>query len=352
MKKLSFWTILKLGLLVFIPITVWFDLIGFNPVAITVASILGILPLISFIAKATEELTSRTSTIVGSLLNVTFGNAFEIIIGILAIKAGLIGMIKAALAGSIILNILLVIGASMLLSGFKYKEQTFNRESAGIGSTMLLLAVAGLLLPSLYSVIAGEPVVIMSRVVAITLAMTYVLALVFMLGTHRHLFKTKLDVEDHKTHWGIKKSSLVLIVCVGLAILQSEILVSNITPVIEATALTEEFVGMVIIAVIGNIPELLTAITLGIRNNITQSIEIGLNSSMQIALFAAPLLVLLSPLLGSELTLAFSPFQMVGMILAVVIINYLSSDGVCNWLEGLQLTAMYILIAVVFFFIN
>ncbi len=185
---------------------------------------------------------------------------------------------------------------------------------------------------------------------SITLGITYLLSLAFVLFTHRYLFEAKRDVGD-QIGWGPAKASLVLLLSIILAGVESNILVGVLRPIIESTALHEVFVGLVIIALITNIPEHLAAIRFGLRDNITLSLEIGMNSAIQIALFVAPILVFISPLVGGQLSLAFAPFQMIAMILAVMIINYIGSDGVCNWLEGVQLVSVYIIIAIALYFI-
>jgi Ca2+:H+ antiporter len=337
--------------LIFIPLSVILYFFHFNPIVIFIITILAIIPITSYLARATNQLSMRTSTIVGSLFNVTFGNAIEFTIAIFAIRAGLIELVKASIIGSIVLNILLLIGLSMLFSGFKYKEQTFNRGSVGVASTMLLIAVAGLSMPSIYAAVTGEThlSINMSRAVSITLGITYLLSLVFMLLTHRHLFVARRDVSEELT-WGKGKAILILLVFVGLAAFESQILIDVLRPILATSILHQGFVGLVIIAVITNVPEHMAAISYGLRDNITQSMEIGMNSATQIALFVAPILVLISPLLGASIDLAFAPFQLAALILSVMIINYLGSDGICNWLEGVQLTAVYLIIAIAFYF--
>jgi Ca2+:H+ antiporter len=334
---------------ILIPISIWLYLAHFDPIAVFIMAILAVLPLTNLIAKSTQQLSMRTTTILGSLMNATFGNAIEFMIAIFAIQAGLIELVKASITGSIILNILLLIGLSMLLGGFKYREQTFSKDSAGVASSMLLIAVAGLSMPTIYTVITGKSAIIMSRAVSVALGITYLLSLVFVLVTHRHLFEAKRDVTEELS-WGLKRSTLVLLVSIGLAALESHILVDAVHPLIDAAHLSETFVGLVIIAIITNVPEHLAAIGYGRRNNITLSLEIGMNSAIQIALFVAPILVFISPLLASEMSLAFPLFQMVAMILTVMIISYISVDGICNWLEGVQLVGVYIIIAVAFYF--
>lgn len=337
-------------LFVFIPLSIWLSRINFNPIVVAAVTILAILPVTRLMAKSTEELSLRTSPIVGSLLNATFGNAVEFMIAVFAIKAGLVEMVKASLAGSIVLNVLSLIGLSMIFGGIRYREQTFNRDAAGVASTMLLVAVAGLSLPTIYSVITGKATVVMSYAVSVTLGVTYLLSMVFVLITHRHLFEARRDVADEPT-WGVTRALSVLVLTTAVAALESEVLVDGLRGIIQTTNLHEVFIGMVLVAMITNIPEHMAAIRYGLKDNITLSLEIGMNSATQIALFVAPILVLVSPLLGTQLSLSFAPFQMVAMILAVMIINYIGSDGVCNWLEGVQLVAVYIIIGIAIYFI-
>ena len=339
----------RYSLLVFVPVSIWLGFIRSNPILVSAVTILAIVPVTGLIAKSTQDLSMRTSTVWGSLLNATFGNAIEFMIAIFAIRAGLVEMVKASLIGSIVVNILLLIGLSMIFGGIKYREQRFNRDSAGVASTMLLIAVAGLSLPTIYSALTGKSAVIMSQAVSITLGITYLLSLFFVLITHRHLFEAKRDVSD-QIGWGPPTAALVLLVSIVLAGVESNILVSALRPIVKSAALPEVFMGLVIIAIITNVPEHLAAIRFGMRDKITLSLEIGMNSAIQIALFVVPILVFVSPLVGGGLTLAFAPFQMIAVVLTVMIINYISSDGVCNWLEGVQLVAVYLIIATAFYF--
>ena len=335
---------------IFIPVSIWLYLAHSNPTAVFIMSILAVIPMTSLIAKSTQQLSMRTSTVMGSLINATFGNAIEFLIAIFAIQVGLVEMVKASIIGSIILNILLLIGLSMLFGGFKYREQKFNKDSAGVASTMLLIAVAGLSMPTIYAVLTGNSAMVMSRAVSIILGITYLLSLVFVLFTHRHLFVAERDAAEQLI-WGLRKSVVVLLISLGVAAFESHIMVDALHSLFDTTSLSETFVGLVIIAIITNVPEHAAAIIYGRRDNITLSLEIGMNSATQIALFVVPVLVLISPLLASEMSLVFSPLQMVAMILTVMIINYISIDGICNWFEGVKLVAMYIIIAIAFYFI-
>lgn len=340
------------GFLIFSPVSLLLYETHANTILIFAVTLLAIVPATSLIARSTHELSARTSTTVGSLLNASFGNAIELSIAIFAIRAGLVEMVQASISGSIILNILLLIGASMLFGGIKHREQLFNRESAGVASTMLLIAVAGLTLPTLYALVTGKSAGVMSQAVSITLAATYLLGLFFTLFTHRHLFVAKREAGAEVPRWSTGRSVAVLLLGIAVAGIESEVLVSSVRPLIDTIHMSELFIGMVLIALITNVPEHITAISFGLRDNITMSLEIGMNSAIQIALFVAPILVFISPLVsGQPFTLAFSSFELVGLVLAVTIINFIGSDGVCNWLEGVQLVAVYAIIATAFFFL-
>jgi len=336
--------------LIFVPISIGLKIADASPVLIVIIAVLAIIPVTHLIAKATQDLSARSSTIIGSLMNATFGNAIEFMIAFFALRAGLVDMVRASITGSIIINILLLIGLSMIFGGIRFKEQTFNRDSAGVASTMLLIAVTGLVLPTIYTMITNKSAVIMSRAVSITLGITYLLSLFFVLVTHRHLFEARRDVSE-RIAWGWRRSVIVLLVAIGIAAYESELLVSVLQPLFNSTGLRQDFIGLVVVALITNVPEHIAAIRFGMRDNITLSMEIGMNSAIQIALFVVPVLVLLAPLMGSGLTLAFPPFQMIALILTVMIINYMGSDGICNWLEGVQLVAVYLLIAIAFYFL-
>ncbi len=335
---------------ILVPVSVVLYLLHQNPVIIFAVTVLAVFPLTGVIARATEQLSMRSGTVMGSLFNATFGNAIELMIAVLALRSGLVELVKASIAGSIILNLLLLIGLSMIFGGARYKQQTFNKDSIGVASTMLLIAIAGLSLPTIYSVITGKPVLVMSRAVSVTLGITYLFSLLFVLKTHRHLFIARRDTTERVT-WGRGKAVLALLLATAAAGYESHILVEVIEPTLLSTQLSETFIGLVLVAIITNVPEHMAAIRYGMRDNITLSMEIGMNSAIQIALFVVPILVLASPLFGSEMTLTFEPLQMVAMILTVMIINYLGSDGICNWLEGVQLVAVYTIIAIAFYFI-
>jgi Ca2+:H+ antiporter len=286
-------------------------------------------------------------------MNATFGNAVEFFVAVFALRDGLVEMVKASITGSIIINVLLLIGLSMLTGGLKYKEQKFNKESAGLSSTMLIIAVAGLALPSLYSMVVRQPAKSMSIAVSIILGIIYLLSLLYTLGTHRHLFVVERQALDEKVgRWSTNTAVTVLLISTFVVSFESGFLVKTIKPLVSQTGLTETFMGLVFVALLTNIPEHASAMTFARRNNMTLSLEIGMSSALQIALFVVPILVLVSSTMaGGTLDLVFGPFEIAAVLITAMIANYIGSDGVCHWVEGAQLISVYLLIAVAFYFL-
>jgi Ca2+:H+ antiporter len=242
----------------------------------------------------------------------------------------------------------------MIAGGLKYKEQTFNKESAGLSSTMLIIAVAGLVLPSMYSMLVDNPTHAMSLAVSIVLGIIYLLGLLYTLVTHKHLFVVERQTPTPPQYrpWPIPIAIVFLLVAVALGSFESSLLVNTITEHIGDIGLSQTFLGLVVIAIITNLPEHVSAITFARQNNMTLSLEIGMSSALQIALFVVPVIVLVSSsLTGTPLNLEFSPFALVALVMTAMIANYISTDGICHWVEGAQLIAVYILIAIAFFFI-
>jgi Ca2+:H+ antiporter len=341
-------------LLVFIPISILLVLVHANPVYVFITSIIAIVPIAKSIGKATENLALQTTPTIGALMNATFGNVIELIIAVFAIQAGLLEVVKASITGSIIGNLLLLIGLSMFAGGLRYKEQKFNSESAGVSSTMLIIALTGLAIPTIYSLsVHGPATGVISLAVSVVMAVIYILGLVFTLFTHKHLFDVADDLKRERIIPSItkRKAVLMLIIFTALAAVQSETFVSAIEPVSEQIGLTQTFIGVVIIAIITNIAEKINAVGFALKNKIDISIEIGTNSATQIALFVVPLLVLISSLMAKPLTLVFPVFELAAAFFGVFIINYLSSDGKCNWLEGAQLVTVYMIIVIAFYFV-
>ena len=343
------------ALLLFVPISVLCHYFGAPPILVFITSVCALVPLARYIGRATESIALQSNHTIGGLLNATFGNLIELLIAIFAIRHGLMEVVKASIIGSIIANILFLIGLAMFFGGLKYSEQRFNRYSAGVSSTMLIICVVGMAIPSVYSRTAGgEHMGVVSGVVSGLLAVIYICGLVFALVTHRHLF----DISDEmkaaraKPEWPMRKAGLILLVAAAFGAYESELLVSGIEAATQFFHFTHAFVGAVIVAIVTNIAEQTNAVLFARKNNIDLSIEIGTSSAIQAALFVVPILVFVSLLMGRPFLLDFSGFQLVAMVLAVTIVNSLAPDGRCNWLEGTQLIAGYLIIATAFYFIQ
>jgi Ca2+:H+ antiporter len=352
MFKLSFDRVLSVMLL-FIPLSIVLDLLRVDPILVFLSAGLAIVPLAGFMGKGTEEISKQVGAGVGGLLNATFGNATELIIAVFAIQAGLFEVVKASITGAIIGNVLLIMGCAMLFGGLKREKQSFNMTAQGVASTMLMLAAIGLVLPALAShVLKFEDVESLSLGISAVLLVTYVCSLLFTLRTHKHLYDCADDPEECKPIWSIKYAALILVLATIAVGVESEILVGSIEHVSKTLGLTELFIGVIVIAIIGNAAEHSTAILMALKNKMDLSLSIAMGSSTQIALLIAPALVFISWLMGTPMNLVFNEFEVVAVIAAVVIANMISSDGESNWLEGIQLIALYVMMAVVFFFIK
>ncbi len=340
-------------LLVFVPVSVALKLGGASELLIFATSALAILPLAKLMGDATEELSLLSSATVGAFLNATFGNATELIIAAFAIKEGLLELVKASITGSIIGNLLLVLGLSMLLGGIKHREQAFNREVAGVQATMLLIAIIGLVVPSIFSHADGNSAQLLSDGVAVLLLIVYVLGLVFTFVTHKHLFDAteEYSAEHIQARWSRRKALSVLAVSTIFVALESEILTGVVEEITELLGLTELFIGVVVIAIIGNAAEHGSAVAMAMKNKMDLSIGIATTSTTQIALFVVPMLVFAGILLGNPLLLVFNVFELVAIVSAVLLVNLIASDGKCNWLEGAQLLVVYLILVVAFYFI-
>ncbi len=339
--------------LFFIPVSIIFNSLHVHYLMTfftTAAALAGITHLM---AESTAVIAGKVSTTISALLNATFGNAIEFAVAYFALKQGLVDLVKASITGSIILNVLFLIGLAMVAGGLKYKEQKFNKESAGLSSTMLMIAVVGLALPSLYDMVVGKPSPAMNIAVSIILGTVYLLSLLYTLGTHRHLFIVERQAPDaHSSRWSLQTTIIVLVVAtIGVAF-EANILVNTLKPVMLSTGISETFVGLIFIAVLTNVPEIISSMTFARRNNMTLSLEIGMSSALQIALFVVPVLVVMSSAFtGGSLDLVFGPFELVGILVTAMIANYIGSDGICHWVEGAQLIAVYLLIGVAFYFL-
>ncbi len=350
MARLNFDTVLSI-LLIFIPISIALELTHANGIFIFVSAALAIIPLAGFMGKATEELSKQAGAGIGGLLNATFGNATELIIAIFALQAGLFEVVKASLTGGIIGNMLLITGCSMFFGGLKREKQTFSPGVQGVNSTMLALAAVGLILPALIAHLFDfNTVETLSLGISAILIITYVCSLIFSLKTHKHLYDCA--GEECKPQWSKNKAIMVLLLTTAIIALESELLVGAVETVSQSLGLTELFIGVIVVAIIGNAAEHSTAIIMAMKDNLDLSLGIAMGSSTQIALLIAPVLVFISWLWGNPMNLVFNEFEVVAVIAAVVIANMISSDGESNWLEGVQLIALYAMMAVVFFLIK
>jgi Ca2+:H+ antiporter len=344
-------------LLLAVPLAVVGSLLHWNPLLNFAVAAAGLIPLAELIGEATEALAVVTGPKIGGLLNATLGNAAELIITIVAIRAGLLDLVKASITGSIIGNLLLVLGASLLLGGLKNGKQRFHREHAATNATMLVLAVLALSVPSLFNhTLEGDTLPLrtlesISLGVAIVMIVLYGLGLLFSLRGVEALAPAHGTSPEAAPHWSSRTALLVLALATAAVVWLSEILVETVEPVTQALGLSEFFLGIVLIPIVGNVAEHLVAVEVALKNKMDLSLEIALASSLQIALFVAPVLVFVSLLFGQYLNLVFNQFELLALIGAVVISALVASDGETNWLEGAQLLGVYLILGVAFFFI-
>lgn len=343
-------------LLIFIPISICLYLFTKEDLLIFITSVLAIVPLARIMGYSTNEISLQTNPSVSGLFSATFGNSIELIIAILSLRAGLIQVVQASIIGSIIGNILLLVGLSIFAGGLRYKNQRFNNETIGVSSTMLIIVVAGLAIPSVYDIIRpNDPQIIhLSSAVAIVMAVIYLAGLVFSLRTHKDLYDASDEIKAtrEKPTMSRRLAAIILLLTIVVVTFESEILVGTIEHAAQVIGLSQMFIGLVVIAIITNIAEMSTAVQFSMKNKLDVSIEIGLSGAIQIALFVIPILMLVSEVFHFGFSLVFSPFEILAVILAVLIVNYLSADGRCNWLEGAQLISVYLIIAIAFFFID
>jgi Ca2+:H+ antiporter len=321
---------------------------------------IGIIPLAGWLGRATEQLVARAGSGVGGLLNATFGNAAELIIAMIALSKGLTIVVKASITGSIIGNVLLVLGASALVGGIKFHDQQFNKTAARVSATAMSLAAAALIIPTVFHVAADarpggwspEAEQKLSLAIAIVLLLTYASSLLFSLVTHRALFVQRTDEREEPESAPSLASALVLL---GLATILvaflSEFLVGSIETARQSLGLTETFVGVIVIALVGNAAEHSTAVWAALKNQMDLSLSIALGSSMQVALFVTPCLVFASYAFGRPMDLEFSLPEIVAIAVAIWIAQQISGDGESNWLEGVQLLSVYVIVAILFFYL-
>jgi Ca2+:H+ antiporter len=344
-------------LLVFVPLTVIFYFLHLSPALIFLSAALGIAPMAGVLGESTGALAGYAGPVAGGLLNASLGNATEFIIALFALHSGHIRVVKASLSGSIIGNLLLVLGLSIIAGGAKYDVLKFAKSATSNNSTMLMIAVAGLVMPAVFNLTVYGTLAHTSPALerlsiwtSVILVLLYCCNLLFVFWTHRKLLGGPAPAHEIPS-MSLRRALLALAgATVTIAVL-SEILVSQIEPVTHILGMTELFVGVVVIAIIGNAAENSTAILMASRNKMDLAVSIATGSSTQIALLVAPVLVFVSALFGHPMTLVFNGFEIVAIILSVLVVEMISSDGETNWFEGAQLLAVYAIVAVAFYFV-
>lgn len=355
------------GLLIFAVLAIVGELLGWSPLLVFIFSGLAMVPLAGLMGEATEALAVHTGPRLGGLLNATLGNAAELIITLMAIREGLrnpainaqmLELVRASLTGSILGNILLVLGLSILVGGLRHGTQRFDQSHAGTNATMLLLAVAALVIPSLFShsieMVNHDAVEYLSLGVAGVMILLYILSLIYQLrnGTTHDQGDDEFHVaEEEAPHWSVPKASAVLFVATVAIVVMSELLVGTVEHVVVEVGITEFFLGIIIVPLIGNVAEHLVAVQVAVKNKMELSLAISVGSSLQIALFVAPLLVFISLMMGNPLTLVLNQFELIALMAAVLIAGLVSLDGESNWLEGAMLLSIYVIIALAFFWL-
>ena len=349
----------------FIPLAIALELAHAGATPIFLAAALGVIPTAALMGRSTEELAARSGPGIGGFLNVTFGNFPELVIALFALNEGLQEVVKASIVGSILGNMLLVMGAAMLIGGLGRDRQYFDRTAANVQSLMLLLAAVALVMPAIFELVAGAglprptdealdfpgDLERLSVGVSVVLLVTYAAGLVFSLKTHRDLFNPSHDEDDHVTPpWSVRRAVTMLAIA-GVAVgVMSEILVGSITEASENLGLSPFFVGIIVVAIVGNAAEHWVAVYFALRDKMDLSVNIAIGSSAQIALFVAPVLVLLSFVVGPfPLALVFNGFEIGAIFLAVLVANQVTQEGESTWFEGVLLLAVYAVLGITFF---
>jgi Ca2+:H+ antiporter len=350
----------------FIPLAVVLEVAHASAGLIFAVAALGIVPTAALMGLATEELAARSGPGIGGLLNVTFGNAPELIIALFALGEGLQEVVKASIIGSILGNVLLVMGAAMFVGGLRRDRQRFDATAANVQALMLFLAAAALVMPAIFELVEGQglpspgaeivdygsEVEQLSVAVGVVLLLTYVAGLFFSLKTHRALFN---PVEEHDEEaqfgWSVRRSVGMLAIA-GVAVgIMSEILVGSISEASESVGLSEFFIGVIVVAIVGNAAEHWVAVLVAYKNKMNLAVNIAIGSSAQVALFVAPVLVLASFVIGPEpMALVFNGFELGAILIAILIANAVTHEGESTWFEGVQLLAVYAILGLAFFF--
>lgn len=346
-------------LLIFVPIAaaIRFVPAWHNELALFICAGLAIIPVAGLMGEATSALAARMGEGIGGLLNATFGNAAELIIALMALRKGMVHVVKASITGSIIGNLLLVLGLSLLVGGARHPVQQFNRTAVGALVSSLSMASIALLTPTVFHVAAGRtggwsPILEqrLSLAIAVVLILTYVCSLFFALRTHSNLFAGGHG-KDETPQWSKGKAMAMLGIATVVVALLSEFLVGSVEAARHATGLSEVFVGIIVVAIVGNAAEHSTAMLVARRNQMDLSLGIAIGSSQQIALLVAPILVFASYGMGTPMTLEFSLPEVVAVLASVFVVGQICADGESNWLEGAQLVSVYLIIGLLFYFL-
>jgi Ca2+:H+ antiporter len=360
-------------MLIFVPLAFLAEWFFPNPLLVFALSCIALIPLAGLLGEATEELAIHVGPKVGGLLNATLGNAAELIITIVALREGTIELVKASITGSIPGNLLLILGLSLLLGGLRHGIQTFDRNLTGVAATMMMLSVVGMMIPTLFELLrevqsrkvdvfnteVRDPALdVLSLGVAGILIVVYVLSLIFSfqkpergIGAPTGIGDPSAEIEHHQAKWSVPLSLGILTIATIAIVFLSEFLVGAVEPVVEQLGVSELFLGVILIPLVGNVAEHIVGVQVAMKNKMDLSLSISLGSSMQIALFVAPALVFISLLFGNEMTLYFSLFEVAALTLAVLCAAQVSVDGESNWLEGVQLLAVYLITGLGFFFV-
>lgn len=347
------------GMLIFVPAAVIAELTHQSETIIFILSALAIIPLADLIGEATEELSLHTGPRLGGLLNATLGNAAELIITIFAINRGLLDLVKASITGSIVGNLLVVMGLSLLLGGLKNGTQTFDRRNAATNATLMVLAVLALLIPSLFDPAlrgiadperAAQTELFLSEGIALVMIVLYGLSVFYSFTAGKHTDAAHVAEEEHHTpRWSIQRCMIVLGLATLGIVFMSEFLVGAVETVTESLGLTEFFIGIIVIPLVGNIAEHLVAVEVAYKNKMELSLAVSIGSSLQIALFVAPVLVFIALLFNQQLLLVFTTYELITLVAACFIAAFIAQDGESNWLEGAMLIAVYIIVVLAFF---
>ncbi len=343
------------ALLVFIPIAIVVRFLNIGGVWLFLTASAAIIPLAKILGTATQQLVSRVGNAIGALLNATFANAVEMIIAFFALEKGLYEVVKASITGSILGNILFVLGLSFFLGGLGRDKQSFNKTAAGITASQLTLATMGLIIPAAFVLTSGGQATSdlkeqMSIGVAIILLVSYAAQLVFFLRTHKHLYSEEEELIMHGQVWSVKHSVGVLVATTVLVGVMAEILVEGLDYLTTTLGLSNLFVGVILLALVGSAAENVTAVMVAMKGKMDLALNIAMSSTFQIALFVAPVLVLIGFFIGRPLDLVFNLFEVVAVVVSMLIVNAITQDGEINWFEGVQLLSAYSILGVAFFF--